>query len=49
MRVADHQGTVVTSHEAVDGPARIVLRTTGDRTCVVTSDAVTPLWPAISR
>ncbi|WP_181361955.1 trypsin-like peptidase domain-containing protein, partial [Streptomyces sp. MA5143a] len=41
--VADHHGTVVTSHEAVDGLARIVLHTTGDRTCVVTSDAVTPL------
>ncbi|WP_055711505.1 trypsin-like peptidase domain-containing protein [Streptomyces torulosus] len=44
--VADHHGTVVTSHEAVDGLARIVLHTTGDRTCVVTSDAVTPL-PAL--
>ncbi|MDG5808361.1 serine protease [Streptomyces ossamyceticus] len=44
--MADHHGTVVTSHEAVDGLARIVLHTTGDRTCVVTSDAVTPL-PAL--
>ncbi|QFR00681.1 trypsin-like peptidase domain-containing protein [Streptomyces phaeolivaceus] len=44
--VADHQGTVVTSHEAVDGLARIVVRATGDRVCVVTSDAVTPL-PAL--
>ncbi|WP_143673490.1 trypsin-like peptidase domain-containing protein, partial [Streptomyces griseiscabiei] len=44
--VADHHGTVVTSHEAVDGLARIVVRATGDRVCVVTSDAVTPL-PAL--
>ncbi|WP_141207218.1 trypsin-like peptidase domain-containing protein [Streptomyces griseorubiginosus] len=40
--VADHHGTVVTSHEAVDGLARIVLRA-GDRSCVVSADAVTPL------
>ncbi|ULR53709.1 trypsin-like peptidase domain-containing protein [Streptomyces deccanensis] len=44
--VADHHGTVVTSHEAVDGLARIVVHATGDRVCVVTSDAVTPL-PAL--
>ncbi|WP_443053641.1 trypsin-like peptidase domain-containing protein [Streptomyces sp. NBC_00285] len=41
--VADHHGTVVTSHEAVDGLPRLVLRASGDRTCVVTADAVTPL------
>ena len=41
--VADHQGTVITSHEAVDGLARLVLHAPGDRSCVVTSDAVTPL------
>ncbi|MET8077232.1 trypsin-like peptidase domain-containing protein [Streptomyces sp. NPDC005303] len=40
--VADHRGTVVTSHEAVDGLARLVLHA-GDRSCVVTADAVTPL------
>lgn len=44
--VADHHGTVVTSHEAVDGLARIVVHASGDRVCVVTSDAVTPL-PAL--
>ncbi|MDX3780281.1 trypsin-like peptidase domain-containing protein [Streptomyces europaeiscabiei] len=44
--VADHHGTVVTSHEAVDGLARIVVHATGDRVCVVSSDAVTPL-PAL--
>ncbi|MGW0827511.1 trypsin-like peptidase domain-containing protein [Streptomyces sp. NPDC002845] len=44
--VADHHGTVVTSHEAVDGLARLVLHTSGDRMCVVTADAVTPL-PAL--
>ncbi|MGW5658107.1 trypsin-like peptidase domain-containing protein [Streptomyces humi] len=41
--LADHHGTLVTSHEAVDGLARIVLHAAGDRTCVVASDAVTPL------
>ncbi|MET7735467.1 trypsin-like peptidase domain-containing protein [Streptomyces sp. NPDC005402] len=40
--VADHRGTVVTSHEAVDGLARLVLHA-GDRSCVVSADAVTPL------
>ncbi|MFI2379873.1 trypsin-like peptidase domain-containing protein, partial [Streptomyces sp. NPDC018964] len=44
--VADHHGTVLTSHEAVDGLPRIVLRAAGDRRCVVTADAVTPL-PAL--
>ncbi|MFE7842381.1 trypsin-like peptidase domain-containing protein [Streptomyces sp. NPDC057474] len=44
--VADHQGTVVTSHEAVDGLARIMVHAGGDRVCVVASDAVTPL-PAL--
>ncbi|MFI9343688.1 serine protease [Streptomyces sp. NPDC052773] len=42
--VADHHGTVITSHETVDGLPRLVLRTaTGDRSHVVTADAVTPL------
>lgn len=41
--VADHHGTLITSHEAVDGLARLVLHAPGDRTCVVTADAVTPL------
>ncbi|MFI7404717.1 trypsin-like peptidase domain-containing protein [Streptomyces sp. NPDC049541] len=41
--VADHHGTVVTSHEAVDGLPRLVLHTAEDRTCLVTADAVTPL------
>ncbi|WP_369232917.1 trypsin-like peptidase domain-containing protein [Streptomyces sp. R21] len=40
---ADHHGTVITSHEAVDGLARLVLHAPGDRTCVVSADAVTPL------
>ncbi|MFG3206220.1 hypothetical protein [Streptomyces sp. NPDC048192] len=45
--LADHQGTLVTSHEAVDGLPRLVLQTAGgDRTCVVAADAVTPL-PAL--
>ncbi|WP_393097317.1 trypsin-like peptidase domain-containing protein [Streptomyces sp. LN325] len=41
--VADHHGTVITSHEAVDGLARLVLHAPGDRSCVVGADAVTPL------
>ncbi|MEU9413372.1 trypsin-like peptidase domain-containing protein [Streptomyces sp. NPDC048281] len=41
--LADHEGTLITSHEAVDGLARIVLHAAGDRTCVVGSDAVVPL------
>ncbi|MFJ3307912.1 trypsin-like peptidase domain-containing protein [Streptomyces sp. NPDC086549] len=44
--LADHHGTVVTSHEAVDGLSRLVLRAAGERTCVVGADAVTPL-PAL--
>ncbi|MEV0320529.1 trypsin-like peptidase domain-containing protein [Streptomyces sp. NPDC050658] len=40
---ADDHGTVVTSHEAVDGLARIVLHAAGERVCVVTADAVVPL------
>ncbi|MFJ8110724.1 trypsin-like peptidase domain-containing protein [Streptomyces sp. NPDC096132] len=41
--VADHLGTVVTSHEAVDGLPRLVLYDADDRGCAVTADAVTPL------
>ncbi|MDQ1035826.1 hypothetical protein QFZ75_002242 [Streptomyces sp. V3I8] len=45
--VADHHGTVVTSHEAVDGLPQLVLHTpAGDRTCLVAADSVTPL-PAL--
>jgi hypothetical protein len=44
--VADHHGTVITSHEAVDGLPRLVLHAPGDRHRVVTADAVTPL-PAL--
>ncbi|MFI5684808.1 trypsin-like peptidase domain-containing protein [Streptomyces sp. NPDC051636] len=44
--LADHHGTLVTSHEAVDGLPRLVLHTAGERTRVVTADAVTPL-PAL--
>ncbi|MEU7006711.1 trypsin-like peptidase domain-containing protein [Streptomyces sp. NPDC046332] len=39
--VADDRGTVVTSHEAVDGLVRIVLRAPGDRTYAAEADAVT--------
>ncbi|MGI5378596.1 trypsin-like peptidase domain-containing protein [Streptomyces sp. CA-251387] len=42
--VADHHGTVVTSHEVVDGLSRLVLHAAeGDRSCVVPASAVTPL------
>ncbi|MFI1211080.1 trypsin-like peptidase domain-containing protein [Streptomyces sp. NPDC020802] len=42
--VADHHGTVVTSHEAVDGLARLLLYVpAGNRTCLVTADSVTAL------
>ncbi|MFC8368952.1 serine protease [Streptomyces sp. NPDC057239] len=44
--VADHHGTVITGHEAVDGLPRLVLRAAAGRQCVVTADAVTPL-PAL--
>ncbi|MDX3458861.1 serine protease [Streptomyces sp. ME02-8801-2C] len=45
--LADHHGTLITSHEAVDGLARLVLHSAADRTCAVsTADAVTPL-PAL--
>ncbi|MGW0315804.1 trypsin-like peptidase domain-containing protein [Streptomyces flavidovirens] len=47
--VADDRGTVVTSHEAVDGLTRIVLHAPGEpggpgeRTCLAEADAITPL------
>ncbi|MGW0733522.1 trypsin-like peptidase domain-containing protein [Streptomyces sp. NPDC002851] len=41
--VADELGTVVTSHEAVDGLAGLLLHAPGDRICAVGADAVTPL------
>ncbi|MGC0329174.1 hypothetical protein RKD23_002164 [Streptomyces sp. SAI-170] len=44
--LADHHGTLITSHEAVDGLPRLVLRTAAQRSCVVGADAVTPL-PAL--
>ncbi|WP_234439892.1 serine protease [Streptomyces bicolor] len=45
--VADHQGTVVTSHEVVDGLPRLVLHAAeSGRSCVVPASAVTPL-PAL--
>ncbi|MEU8888964.1 serine protease [Streptomyces sp. NPDC048442] len=41
--VADDLGTVVTSHESVDGLSRLVLHAPGDRTCLAEADAITPL------
>ncbi|MEU5957776.1 trypsin-like peptidase domain-containing protein [Streptomyces sp. NPDC047525] len=40
---ADDHGTVITSHEAVDGLARLVLHAAGERVCVVTADSVVAL------
>ncbi|MEV8321154.1 trypsin-like peptidase domain-containing protein [Streptomyces sp. NPDC059900] len=40
---ADDHGTVITSHEAVDGLARLVLHAAGERVCVATADAVVAL------
>ncbi|MFB6844037.1 trypsin-like peptidase domain-containing protein [Streptomyces sp. NPDC056373] len=44
--LADHHGTLITSHEAVDGLPRLVLHGAGGRRRVVSADAVTPL-PAL--
>ncbi|MGX1886371.1 serine protease [Streptomyces sp. NPDC055287] len=41
--VADELGTVVTSHEAVDGLTRVVLHAPGERTCLAEADAIVPL------
>lgn len=52
--LADHDGTVITSHEAVDGATQLVLQPMADGagggaaggggwTCVVAADALTPL------
>ncbi|WP_369146833.1 trypsin-like peptidase domain-containing protein [Streptomyces sp. R44] len=41
--LADHHGTVVTSHEAVDGLSRVVLHAPGDRIWLAEAEAVTPL------
>ncbi|MFF9126253.1 trypsin-like peptidase domain-containing protein [Streptomyces sp. NPDC014889] len=42
---ADHRGTVITSHEAVDGLSRLVVHAPGadERSRVVTADAITAL------
>lgn len=41
--VADDRGSVVTSHEAVDGLGRVVLHAPGGATCVVGPESVVPL------
>ncbi|MFF4713928.1 trypsin-like peptidase domain-containing protein [Streptomyces eurythermus] len=41
--LADHEGTLLTSHETVDGHPRLLLHAPGERTRTVTADAVTPL------
>ncbi|MFF8947917.1 serine protease [Streptomyces sp. NPDC014940] len=40
---ADHHGTLLTAHEAVDGLSRLVLHAAGQRTCLVGAEAVTAL------
>ncbi|WP_157856323.1 trypsin-like peptidase domain-containing protein [Actinacidiphila yeochonensis] len=39
--LADAHGTLVTSHEAVDGLARLVLHAPGEQVCLVEAEAVT--------
>ncbi|MGI5445823.1 serine protease [Streptomyces sp. CA-243310] len=47
--VADDRGTVITSHEAVDGLARVVLHGPGERTWLAEAGDVTPLpWLALA-
>ncbi|MEU3525580.1 trypsin-like peptidase domain-containing protein [Streptomyces sp. NPDC038707] len=41
--LADHEGTLLTSHETVDGRPRLLLDAPGQRTRTITADAVTPL------
>ncbi|MFE5483275.1 trypsin-like peptidase domain-containing protein [Streptomyces sp. NPDC056527] len=41
--VADDRGTVVTSHEAVDGLVRIMLHAADERMCLAEADAITAL------
>ncbi|MFF9584356.1 trypsin-like peptidase domain-containing protein [Streptomyces achromogenes] len=41
--LADHEGTLLTSHETVDGRPGLLLHAPGERTRTVTADAVTPL------
>ncbi|MEV5240189.1 serine protease, partial [Streptomyces cinnamoneus] len=41
--LADDRGTLITSHEAVDGLARLVLHAPGELTCIVGAENVTPL------
>ncbi|KUJ64100.1 hypothetical protein ACZ90_61755 [Streptomyces albus subsp. albus] len=41
--LADPHGTLVTSHETVDGLARLVLHAPSGLTCLVESDAIIPL------
>ncbi|WP_207958121.1 trypsin-like peptidase domain-containing protein, partial [Streptomyces sp. YIM 98790] len=41
--LADHQGTVLTSHEAVDGLPRVVLRSPSGRTEVIEAGDITPV------
>ncbi|MYS19782.1 hypothetical protein GA0115240_11321, partial [Streptomyces sp. DvalAA-14] len=41
--LADAAGTMITSHEAVDGLARLVLHAPGDQVCLVEAGAITSL------
>ncbi|MFF8954551.1 serine protease [Streptomyces sp. NPDC014894] len=40
---ADRHGTLLTSHESVDGLTRLVLHAPGERVCLAEADAITPL------
>jgi hypothetical protein len=41
--LADADGTMITSHEAVDGLARLVLHAPGEQVCLVEAEAITAL------
>lgn len=41
--LADGAGTMITSHEAVDGLARLVLHAPGEQVCLVEAEAITAL------
>ncbi|SFF60819.1 hypothetical protein SAMN05216251_12123 [Actinacidiphila alni] len=41
--LADSGGTMITSHEAVDGLARLVLHAPGEQVCLVEAEAITAL------
>ncbi|MFJ4216872.1 hypothetical protein ACIP27_29655, partial [Streptomyces hydrogenans] len=47
--LADHEGTLVTSHEAVDGLTRVVLHAPGERTRLAEAEAITCPRPQLRK